>query len=216
MHLSVDNVKETIAITKGGVIRKEVAAITQLDHPCHACSMANSVRKVSRDPQQRRAKVFELVHVDVEKITPIGFNGHTWAALFTDDVTRARWGWSFKEKKQAYDSILQFHQLVNTQWGRTVQTYRIDGGMEFGGKKLTDHLRNGGSVAEITTPYTLEQNGVAERANRTIWSKIRAVISGSNLLNTLWPELYLTAIHITNRTATSTLNGMTPAKAFKR
>jgi hypothetical protein len=32
----------------------------------------------------------------------------------------------------------------------------------------------------------------------------------------LWPELYLTAIYVTNRTATSTLKGMTPAEAFKR
>jgi hypothetical protein len=215
MHLSVDNVKKTITITKGGVIQKGVAATATLD-PCRACSMANSVRRVSREPQKRRTKVFDLVHVDVEKITPIGFNGDTWATLFTDDVTRARWGWSFKEKRQAYDSILRFDQLVNTQWDRTVRTYRIDGGMEFGGKKLTDHLRNGGSIAEITTPYTPEQNGVAERANRTIWSRIRAATADSNLLNTLWPELYSTAIHITNRTATSTLNEMTPAEAFKR
>jgi hypothetical protein len=36
------------------------------------------------------------------------------------------------------------------------------------------------------------------------------------LPNILWPELYLTAIYITNRTATSTLNRITLAKAFKR
>jgi hypothetical protein len=57
--------------------------------------------------------------------------------------------------------------------------------MEFGGKKLTDHLRNGGLIAEITTPYTPEQNGVAERANRTIWSRIQAATADSNLLNIL-------------------------------
>ena len=69
---------------------------------CHTCHVANSIRNVSRTPQTRRQNVFELVHVDVEKISPVGFNGHTWACLFTDDVTRARWTWSFKEKKEAH------------------------------------------------------------------------------------------------------------------
>jgi hypothetical protein len=212
MHPSTENVKKTLELTKGGVIQKD----DSVDHPCRACNMANSIRKVSRDPQTRRTRVFELVHVDVEKITPIGYNGHAWASLFTEDATRARWGWTFKEKKEAHQSIVHFNQMVATQWGLVVLMYRIDGGMEFGGKKLTAHLKNGGTLAQVTTPYTPEQNGVAERANRIIWGKTRAAVDDSDLPPEFWPEVYVAAIHITNRTATSTLDNMTPVEAFMR
>jgi hypothetical protein len=97
-----------------------------------------------------------------------------------------------------------------------IQVYRIDGGKEYSSQKLIDYLEAGGTISEVTILYTPEQNGVAERANRTIWSKVQAAREGSELPNILWPELYLTAIYITNRTATLMLNGMTPAEAFKR
>ena len=71
-------------------------------------------------------------------------------------------------------------------------------------------------LSEITTPYTPEQNGVAERTNRTIFSKVRSAIEDSNLPPELWPEILLGAIHVTNRIATSSLDKMTPAEAFKR
>jgi hypothetical protein len=88
MHLSTENVEKTLEITKGGVIQK--GDQKDQNNPCRTCNVANSIRKVSRDQQIRRSRVFELVHVDVEKITLIGLNRHAWAALFTDDVTRVR------------------------------------------------------------------------------------------------------------------------------
>jgi hypothetical protein len=71
-------------------------------------------------------------------------------------------------------------------------------------------------LSEITTPYTPEQNGVAERTMRTIFGKVRTAIEDSNLPQELWPEILLGAVHITNRTATSSLDKMTLAEAFKR
>jgi hypothetical protein len=81
---------------------------------CRTCQVANSIRNVSRTPQLRRQNVFELVHVDIEKISPVGFNGHVWASIFTEDATRARWAWTFKNKGDAHYSIVHFDQLVQT------------------------------------------------------------------------------------------------------
>ena len=68
---------------------------------CRTCQVSDSIRNVSRT-QTRRQRAFELVHVDIEKISPAGLNGHVWASLFTDDATRARWAWSFKNKGGAH------------------------------------------------------------------------------------------------------------------
>ena len=212
LHTSIGDVKETAQMARGISIETSHSELGL----CHTCQVANSIRNVSRTPQIRRQNVFELVHVDIEKISPVGFNGHAWASLFTDDATRARWTWSFKEKKQAHQSIVHFNQLVQTQWNATVRAYRIDGGREYGGKKLVQHLKEYGILPEITTPYTPEQNGVAERANRTIFSKVRSAIEDSDLPLELWPEVLLSAVYVTNRIATSSLDKMTPVEAFKR
>jgi hypothetical protein len=71
-------------------------------------------------------------------------------------------------------------------------------------------------LSEITTPYIPEQNSVAECIMRTIFGKVQSAIKDSNLLQELWPEILLGAVYITNRTATSLLDKMTPAEAFKR
>ena len=211
LHASEGSVKETAQMARGMSINGSQSELGI----CRTCQVSNSIRNISRT-QTRRQRVFELVHVDIEKITPIGLNGHAWASLFTDDATRARWAWSFKNKGEAHNSIVHFHQLVHTQWNATVRAYRIDGGKEFGGQKLVQHIKEHGTLTEITTPYTPEQNGVAERTNRTVFSKVRSAIEGSELPLELWPEILLGAVHITNRTATSSLEKMTPAEAFKR
>ena len=71
-------------------------------------------------------------------------------------------------------------------------------------------------LSEITTLYIPEQNGVAERTNRTIFSKVRSAIEGSDLPLELWPEILLGIVHVMNCIATSLLDKMTLAEAFKR
>jgi hypothetical protein len=85
LHASEGSVKETAQMARGMSIKG-----SQLELGiCRTCQVSNSIRNISRT-QTRRQRVFELVHVDIEKISPIGFNGHAWASLFTDDATRAR------------------------------------------------------------------------------------------------------------------------------
>lgn len=212
LHVSDESVKDTADITKGILIE----ASQSEPGLCHACRIGNPIRGVSRTPQERKQKPFDLVHLDVEKVTPTGFNGHNWATLFTDDATRVRWAYSFKGKKEAYHAVVHFNKMVQTQYNTVVKVYRIDGGKEYGGKKLIAHLESQGTLPQVTTPYTPEQNGVAERTIRIIFSKLRPVAEDSGIPPEYWPELLLGTVHITNRTATSSLEKMTPVEAFKR
>jgi hypothetical protein len=74
MHLSTENIEKTLEITKGGIIQK--GDQKDQNNPCCIYNIANSIRKVSRDQQIRHSRVFELVYIDIEKITPIGLNRH--------------------------------------------------------------------------------------------------------------------------------------------
>ena len=54
-------------------------------------------------------------------------------------------------------------------------------------------------IHEVTAPYTPQQNGMAERKNRTLTEMINAILSKSGLSEGFWGEAMLTACYIRNR-----------------
>ena len=60
-------------------------------------------------------------------------------------------------------------------------------------------LQENGIVAQYSTPDEPQQNGVAERRNRTLMDMVRSMISYSTLPLSLWMEALKTVIHILNR-----------------
>src|SRR5436309_3036253 len=67
---------------------------------------------------------------------------------------------------------------------------------------------------EEMAPYTPEQNGVAERVNRTICERIHAILMETGLPKELWAELAGAVAHIKYRSPTSALKGKTPYEAL--
>ncbi|CAL8120945.1 unnamed protein product [Prunus armeniaca] len=61
------------------------------------------------------------------------------------------------------------------------------------------YLQECGIVAQYTNLGTPEQNGVAERRNRTLKDMVRSMICNSQLPNYLWGEAIRTANYILNR-----------------
>lgn len=55
-------------------------------------------------------------------------------------------------------------------------------------------------AVEFTTPYTPEQNVVAERPNRTLTTKARAMLAETDLPQWLWGDAAYAACYLQNRT----------------
>ena len=72
------------------------------------------------------------------------------------------------------------------------------------------YLRERGTQQERTIPYTPEQNGVAERMNRTLMEKVRSMIYHANMPLRFWAEALNSATYVTNRTPTTSLVDATP------
>ena len=65
-------------------------------------------------------------------------------------------------------------------------------------------------VQEFTAPATPQQNGISERAGRTLMNVVRCLMDGANLPAFLWGEICCTAVHITNRLPHANLGNETP------
>lgn len=67
----------------------------------------------------------------------------------------------------------------------------------------------------MTAPYTPEQNGIAERKNRTVVEMARSMLKSKNLPNQFWAEAIHTAVYLLNISPTRAVIGQTPVEAWK-
>lgn len=79
---------------------------------------------------------------------------------------------------------------------------------------LQDYLSSQGIEWEYTAPYAPQQNGVAERLNRTLVETTRTLLTQSGLSEEFWGEAIVTAASLRNITSAKKLNGMTPSEAI--
>ncbi|CAI7840647.1 unnamed protein product [Closterium sp. NIES-54] len=96
--------------------------------------------------------------------------------------------------------------FVEKQAECVVKRIRTDRGGEFLRAETTAWLKKQGIQRELTTAYTPQSNGVAERANRTILETARAVLIESGVGNSMWPHAVRHATVARNRVLTKVGN----------
>jgi len=83
-------------------------------------------------------------------------------------------------------------------------------------KEFSNFLREEDITRQLSIEYTLQQNDVAERANRTFVEMARCIMLQANLPKSMWAEVLNTAVYLRNRSATKSLNRMTPIEAWSK
>ena len=78
---------------------------------------------------------------------------------------------------------------------------------------LSSMLHRYGIKHETTVPYSPQQNGVAERLNRTLVERARTTLIESHSSPDLWAEVIATAVYLNNRSPTKALSDITPQEA---
>ncbi|GKG44521.1 putative ribonuclease H-like domain-containing protein, partial [Tanacetum coccineum] len=78
-------------------------------------------------------------------------------------------------------------------------TIRSDNGTEFKNKDVIKFCGSKGIKREYSNARTPQQNGVAERKNRTLIEAARTMLANSFLPNTFWAEAVSTACYVLNR-----------------
>ena len=104
---------------------------------------------------------------------------------------------------------MEFKAIIeNNLKGYKIRVFQYNKGTEY--KILYKYLRKKGIIIQLSPPYTPKSNKLPERINRTIITKVRAMLIESNAPKYLWGEAILATVYIYNRTPHSTLNFKTP------
>jgi len=157
----------------------------------------------------RSSQLLEIIHTDIcgPMDTP-AFNGEKYYITFIDDFSRYGYVYLLHEKSQSVNVLETFVKEVERQLDKKVKIIRSDRGGEYYGKynesgqcpgPFAKFLESHGICAQYTMPGTPQQNGVAERRNRTLIDMIRSMMSDSTLPKNLWSYALKTANYLLNR-----------------
>ncbi|GJX88887.1 putative ribonuclease H-like domain-containing protein [Tanacetum coccineum] len=113
--------------------------------------------------------------------------------------------------KDETSGILQnFIKQIENQLNHRVKIIRSDNGTEFKNRDMLEFCGNKGIKQEYSNARTPQQNGVAERMNRTLIKAARTMLADSLLPTTFWAEAVSTACYIFNRVRVTKPQNKTP------
>ena len=113
------------------------------------------------------------MHSDVCGPMPVlSLGGALYFVTFIDDATRKVWVYILKRKDEVLATFQKFLALVENQSGKKLRCLRTDNGGEYVSHAFQEFCDAKGIKRDLTAPFNPEQNGVAERMNRTIQERV--------------------------------------------
>lgn len=169
------------------------------DLKCVVCIKAKMSRKPFNNIGTRATKILEIVHSDVCGPFSVRSHGHAhYFVSFIDDFTRKVFAYPIKSKSDVFTKFVEFKNYVENQSERKIKILRSDNGTEYINNAFSNFLIKYGIKHEKSAPYSPQQNGLAERMNRTILEKVRCMLIESNLSKQFWAEAVHASAEIIN------------------
>ena len=146
-----------------------------------------------RGTSNRSTEPLGLVHSDIcGKLNSKSLGGAEYFLTFVGDKTRYVWVYFLKHKDEVFQRFVEWKALVEKSSCDQVKVLRTDNGGEYTSTQFEDFLKAEGIRHERTVLKTPQQNGVAERLNRTLVETTRSMLIDAKL-----PSLVLgrSAVH---------------------
>ncbi|KAJ9527439.1 hypothetical protein QJQ45_025713, partial [Haematococcus lacustris] len=169
---------------------------------CPGCAAGKLHRRVADTLPSLAARVAapcDLVHTDVCGPLRIpNAAGYCFVLTFLDEHSGLSLIALLKAKSEVPAAIRDAVEWFETQGGRKVKVLRSDRGTEYVNQAVREFLSGKGIIHQQTAPYSPQQNGSAERLNRTLFEKGRCLLYSSGLSVNFWPYALRFANYVRN------------------
>ncbi|GJX11424.1 putative ribonuclease H-like domain-containing protein [Tanacetum coccineum] len=207
------NYKNMNRLVKGNLVRGLPPKLFKNDHTCVACCKGKQ-HKASYKAITAVSSISEplqLLHMDLFGPTSIRSIDHKYYCLvITDDYSRFCWVFFLEHKDETYPILKDFINLVENQLNKKVKAIRCDNGTEFKNAHIIELCGSKGIKRDYSNARTPQQNGVAERKNRTLIEAARTMLADSKLPTMFWTEAVRTACYVLNRVLVTSPHNKTP------
>jgi transposase InsO family protein len=220
-HPGVDRLKKMLS---GDIVNDfTVSDAKRATLDCDECDISKLTRAPHTKPAERAKGVLERVFSDVHgPIQVQGRKGERYWVTFIDDFSRFTMLYLLKSKDQVFEAFTHYTNWAENQMNRRIQKWdeqgirktvkclRDDKGGEYSSHKLREFCLMHGIDREHTIRDTPQQNGVAERMNRTLAEGITAMFATSKLPPSSWPWAASALVRTINRLPSSAIDSRTP------
>jgi transposase InsO family protein len=187
------------------------------DEKCEGCILGKMTRGTfgPRANESKAKKVLERVYSDVCGPFPVGalVSNARYFVLFIDEYSRYIWVYLVANKSQVFSTIKQFVRECTRVAGNKIDqliTLQTDNGGEYMSSEARMFFEERGIIHQTSVAYDHEQQGMAERPNRTILEAAEAMRHHAGLPAPFWGDAVTTSVYLYNRFPHSSINYVTP------
>jgi hypothetical protein len=182
---------------------------------CKGCALGKNIKKPFPRSNNRSKEILDLIHSYVCGPMPVrSLGGSLYYVIFINDYSRKTWLYLLKTKDEVFNKFKEFKAEIENLTNKKIKTLRKDNGGENTSKEFVAFCKSIGIRRELTVPHNPQQNGVAERKNRSIEETVKALLNDQGLSMFLWGEATMKTIYVQNRSPHRILKDMTPEEAF--
>ncbi|GJZ30147.1 putative ribonuclease H-like domain-containing protein [Tanacetum coccineum] len=227
MRLGHVNFKNINKLVKGHLVRGLPSKVFVNDHTCVACKKGKQHKasyKAKLDKTIR--KPLELLHMDLfGPVLVETINKKKYCLVVTDDFSRFSWVFFLASKDETNEILYKFITGLENQLNHKVKIIRSDHGTEFKNHAMNVFCAKTWIKREFSVARTPQQNGVAERKNRTLIEAARTMLADSLLPIPFWVKAVNTVCYVLNsvlvtkpqkKTPYELLIGKPPSISFMR
>ena len=174
-HASMHTLRK---ITRGRLVRGVPSLDFSEDHLCDACQQGKLTRvSFHSTPLTATSEPLEILHMDLfGPISTVSLGGKSYGFVIVDDFTRFTWVRVLRAKSDAFSEFKIFCVWIQRKTGKLIRTIHSDHGGEFKNSDFREMCEELGIEHNFSVPRTPQQNGVAERKNRTLIEAARSII----------------------------------------
>ncbi|GJS88166.1 putative ribonuclease H-like domain-containing protein [Tanacetum coccineum] len=221
------NFKTINKLVKGNLVRGLPSKIFENDHTCVACQKGKQHKATCMSKLVNTiSQPLQVLHMDLFGPTFVkSIMGKMYCLVITDDYSRFSWVFFLAKKGETSGILKNFITGIENQLNHKVKVIRCDNGTEFKNYEMNQFCGIKGIKREFSNARTPQQNGVAERKNKTLIKEARTMLADSLLPIPFWAEAVNTACYVQNRvlvtkphskTPYELLLGRTPTMSFMR
>ena len=147
---------------------------------CESCLEGKMTKKPFKAKGNCTTVQLELVHTDVcGPMTIQAREGYEYFIFFIDDYSRYGYIYLMLHKSEAFKKFQEFKVEAKKQLGLYIKQLRSNRDGEYLSGEFKSYLTQEGIVSQLSAPKTPQQNGVAERKNRTLLDMVSSMLSYS-------------------------------------
>ncbi|GJY23721.1 putative ribonuclease H-like domain-containing protein, partial [Tanacetum coccineum] len=206
------NFKTMNKLVKGNLVRGLPSKTFENDHTCVACQKGKQHKASCKTKHVSSiSQPLQMLHMDLFGPTSVrSINHKTYCLVVTDDFSRFSWVFFLATKSETSRILKKFITEVENKLNHNVKIIRSDNGTKFKNKEMDELCGQKGIKREYSIDRTQQQNGVAERKNKTLIEAARTMLADSLLPIVFWAEAVNTACYVLNRFLVTKPHNKTP------